>query len=258
MGKYFVADYTGGQFRFFSLSHDLALLSLLVIVLAIYFLRKSLRSPRIDQICRYTLASLLILQEISLNIWRVYTGAWTLQEALPLHLCGAAIIVSAIMLVTRKHSLYELSYFWGMSGAIQALLTPDIGIYSFPHYRYFQFFISHGLIILASLYMTFVGQYRPVFKSVWRTFLVTNLYMVIIAGFNYLTGSNYLFICQKPATGSLLDIMGPWPWYILALEFMAVVSFLVYYAPFAIERYFSRRKEGQSVKKLPVHSGFGQ
>lgn len=239
-----MADYTGGQFKFFSLSHDLALLSLVAIVLAIYLMRKRLRVSQVDRFWRYSIASLLILQELSLNIWRLYNGTWTLQEALPLHLCGAAIIVSAIMLVTRKYSLYELSYFWGMSGAIQAMLTPDIGIYSFPHYRFFQFFLSHGLIIIACLYMTFVSQYRPVFKSIGRTFIVTNIYMVFIAGFNYLTGSNYLFICSKPETGSLLDIMGPWPWYIFSLELMAVVSFLIYYAPFAVQNYFAKRKMG--------------
>jgi hypothetical integral membrane protein (TIGR02206 family) len=130
-------------------------------------------------------------------------------------------------------------FFWGLGGAIQALLTPNIGDYGFPHYRFFQFFVSHGLLIFASLYMTFVTGMRPTHGSIWKVWGLTNAYMVLIAGFNWLTGGNYLFICHKPETGSIMDVMGPWPWYILVLEIVAIISFYIYYLPFALKDFIA-------------------
>ncbi|MFA4839866.1 MAG: TIGR02206 family membrane protein, partial [Candidatus Neomarinimicrobiota bacterium] len=165
--------------------------------------------------------------------------------SLPLHLCGAAVILSAIMLVNKSYALYEIVYFWGLGGAIQALLTPDIGVYAFPHYRFFQFFVSHGSIVTASIFMTFDMNYRPKLRSIPKIFLITNCYMIFIAIFNYFTNGNYLFICHKPETASLIDVLGPWPWYILSLEVVGIISFYIYYSPFAIKDYFVRSRVGK-------------
>lgn len=203
-------------------------------LILIYWI-KHYKDDKTDKIIRYTLAAMLILQEIFLNLWRLYWGQWRMGKSLPLHLCGAAVVLSAVLLVNKNYRLYEIVYFWGLGGAIQALLQPDIGAYSFPHYRFFQFFTSHGLIVTASLYSTFSFGYRPRFRSVFRVFLITNVYMLFIALFNYIFDGNYLFICHKPETASIMDYFGPWPWYILVLEVVGLVSFLIYYSPFAVK-----------------------
>lgn len=241
MAKYFMHDYPDGPFRFFSTSHLTALLIIIAINIILVLMMKRFGTRSREKIIGYILASILILQELSLNIWRLYTGHWAMGTSLPLHLCGAAVVLSAIMLVTKSYQLYEIVYFWGLGGAIQALLTPDIGPYAFPHYRFFHFFVSHGSIVTASIFATFIYGFRPQSRSIRKVFLITNIYMVFIAGFNYLFDGNYLFICRKPDTASLLDFMGPWPWYIISLEIVGLISFYVYYSPFFIKDYFKRR-----------------
>ena len=235
IADYFALEYTKGAFVFFTPAHWGALLVLLGFYIALWVFRDWFSQPKVDTPTRWIVAAVLLLQELSLNIWHLSIGDWDAGTTLPLHLCGAGIVLAAFLLINRNFLLYELVYFWGLGGAIQALLTPDIGIYGYPHYRFFQFFISHGVLIFASLYMTWIGGMRPTHRSIWRVMGMTNIYLVLIAGFNLLTDGNYLFICHKPENGSIMDAMGPWPWYVLVLEVVAVISFYIYYAPFAIK-----------------------
>jgi hypothetical integral membrane protein (TIGR02206 family) len=238
----FSLEYPGHEFVFFSPPHWLALLVLAVIFSSIWLFRNWFASPKVDLRTRWVIAILLITQELSLNLWHVSIGDWDAGSTLPLHLCGVGILLAAFLMINRNYLLYELVYFWGLGGAIQALLTPDIGIYGYPHYRYFQFFLSHGTLIFASLYMTWIGGMRPSHRSIWKVMGITNIYMVIIAGFNYLVDGNYLFICHKPVNGSISDILGPWPWYILSLEVVALISFYLYYSPFALKDWIEKQR----------------
>jgi hypothetical integral membrane protein (TIGR02206 family) len=61
-----------------------------------------------------------------------------------------------------------------------------------------------------------------------------NLYMLLVGLVNALIGSNYLFIAHKPYTPSLLDVLGPWPWYILSAEAVGLAVGLLLYLPFAL------------------------
>jgi len=236
MWPYFSTDYSGNSFTLFSSSHWLAIVVLLGLYIGLFLSRNFFReSPAADRTARYTIAGILLVQETVLNIWRLVNGDWSVTTSLPLHICGVAVLLSAVLMFNRRYSLFEVTFFWGLGGALQALITPDIGQYGFPHFRYFHFFVSHGTLILASLYMIFVYQYRPQHKSIWKIYLLTNVYAAVIGVFNWFAGANYLYICRKPETGSLLDVLGPWPWYLIAMELLLLVSFYLYYSPFAIQ-----------------------
>ncbi len=98
---------------------------------------------------RYTIAVILLGNELLWHVWNYSNGIWTVKTMLPLHLCSVLVFLSAILLITKNYTLYEVDYFLGIGGAIQAIVTPYLGIYGFPHSRFFQVFISHGCIIVA-------------------------------------------------------------------------------------------------------------
>lgn len=164
---------------------------------------------------------------------------------LPLHLCSLFVFLSAYMLVAKHYKIYEFAYFMGIAGATQALLTPDAGAYGFPHFRAFQVMVSHGCIVTAAVYMTVVEGFRPTWVSYLRVVIGTNLYMLFVGLVNWRLGSNYLFIAHKPETASLLDVLGPWPWYILAMEALGLVLCLLLYTPFAIRDWQAKRASGR-------------
>lgn len=238
MDLFLTGDYQGEPFKVFSTVHIITIAIIIIMnILVIIWLKKK-NNPVINKYFRYILGLILIFSELLYEVWSIWSGTWSIDIYLPLHLCDISIIFSAIILFNKNFSLYEITYFIGLGGSMQAIITPDLYPYSFPHIMFFIFFISHGGIITAVLYMTFIEKYRPVLKSILKTFVFLNIYMVIIAGINLLTNGNYLFICSKPLNPSLLDYLGPWPWYIAVLEVVSVAIFFIYYVPFAIKDTF--------------------
>lgn len=201
---------------------------------------------------RVGLAATLVLAELTYHAWRASAGIWTLQDSLPLHLCSMMCFVGAAMLLSRNHRLYELVYFLGIGGATQALVTPDVGIHGYPHLRFFTSFIVHGAIVTAALYMTVVEGLRPSWSSLRRVSGTMLVYMAFVGVINWRLGSNYVFIGRKPDFPSLIDQLGPWPWYILSLIGVGLVSITVLYLPFAIRDWYAAARSKPKDGSLPV------
>ncbi len=234
MGDFFVKDYTGDPFVLFDGIHVAALTIILLLNVALIRFGRRL-PPRGRMLCRYAMASVLLTNETLWHLWNWTTGQWSIQTMLPLHLCSVLVFLTALMLVVKSYPIYEFAYLLGIAGALQALLTPDAGIYGFPHFRFFQVFVSHGLIVTAAVYMTTVEGFRPYPKSILRVILMSNVYMAFVGVINTLIGSNYLYIAHKPETASLLDVLPAWPWYIFYIEFIGLVCMMLLYLPFAVQ-----------------------
>jgi len=232
MGAFITNNYQGGPFQFLGVSHIITLL--LIVLLNIFLLRDKKRDDKARLRTRWVIAIILWLNEASYHLWQSYFGLWNVQEHLPLHACSILIWLSGFMLIKKNRTIYEFAYFMGIAGALQALFTPDIGVYGFPHYRFFQSFISHGLLVTGAIYMTTVEGFRPTWKSLLRVVVVMNVYMLIVLGINSIIGSNYLFVSRKPPGPSLLDALPEWPVYLLYIEGLGLIMFLLLYLPFLV------------------------
>ncbi|WP_404456697.1 TIGR02206 family membrane protein [Virgibacillus necropolis] len=204
--------------------------------IALYYLRNN---SRVNYIKHVILLG-LICSELTLNVWYLLNGAWSMAYTLPLHLCSISLYLSIFMLITEKYALFEINFFMGVGGALQALLTPEL-YYNFPHYRYFHFFIAHISIVLASFYMVSVKNYKPTLKSVWKSMIYLNLIALFVFFMNIVTGGNYMFLSRKPSNPSLLDYLGDYPWYLLSLELVTLIMFLILYLPFPVRNYMKKR-----------------
>jgi len=242
MEQFFTSHYTGAAFELFGPPH-VAFLAVVVLACVLVYIFRDRFSPRQKSRMRWFLAVWLVVNELAFHAWNMYYGLWTAQTHLPLHICSIMVFASAYMLVTRNATIYEFSYFLGIGAAMQALLTPDAGIYGFPHFRFFQTLTAHGLIVFSAIYMTAVEKFRPYPKSLLRVFIGMNLYIALIYVVNSIIGSNYLYIMGKPAAASLIDILGPWPWYILSMEAVGVTICLVLYLPFFLKDLAVRQPE---------------
>ncbi len=91
--------------------------------------------------------------------------------------------------------------------------------------------------------MVWVESFRPTWKSILITMGFLNIALIPVSVVNMLTGGNYMFLARKPDTASLLDLLGPYPWYLLALEGVALLIFVLLYLPFAISGLRRKRKQ---------------
>ncbi len=219
----------------FSTPHLAAIALILLSCAALLLFRKKLQKEPTGYRFGIILAVIISVQQMLLYAWYTCSGEWSLSRTLPVQLCDISLFLCVPVLATRNKYLSELLYFWGLGGATQAILTPDMGGYTFPHFVFYQFFLGHGLIVLTCLFLVLVCRFRPTFQSVIRTFIITNLYAAVILPVNALTGGNYLFLRYKPQGGSIMGLLGPWPWYILWLEAVAIILFLLLYLPFAFK-----------------------
>jgi hypothetical integral membrane protein (TIGR02206 family) len=233
ISPFLAVDYMGEPFEWLGAAHIAALAFLFVLNIFLAQFRKSGEATR--KTIRLSLAVILWVNEIAWHAWNVAAGQWTIQTMLPLHLCSVLVWAGALMLATRNYAIYEFMYFLGTGGGIQALATPDLGIYGFPHFRFFVTFLAHGLIVTAPIFMTTVEGYRPTWKSLLRVVLWANLYAAAVYLINSAIGSNYLMVNAKPGVPSLLDLMPPWPVYLVYMEVIAIATCLLLYLPFLIK-----------------------
>ena len=233
MQQYFDYRYDGAPFELFGPGH---LLALAIVFLVVAFLVWGWQNPgeSARRRGRLILVAIFLVVEVSWHAWNLVNDSWNVREHLPLHTCSISAWCSIFVLLTRNFRVYEIIFFIGTAGAIQTLLTPDSGSYGLPHFRAIQTLVAHGLIVISMVYMTAVEGLRPTWKSLLKTMLLINVYLVVITGINYILGSNYMYTLRKPATASLLDHMGPWPWYLLSAEFVALLMFTLLSLPLAL------------------------
>ena len=249
MGPFITHDYLGEPFHLFGTIHLLTIGLIILLSILIYVFRDRF-TDRGRYVFRYGVAIVVILNEIFWHIWNIIGGTWNIQKLLPLWVCSVLIWLIPFLLISKNRFLFDFYYFMGIIGAVQAIATPDIGIYGFPHSRYFQFFIGHGGLLLAVFYMTWVEGFRPTWKSVWRVLIGMNIYWGFTAIVNALIGSNYLYTGGKLETASMLDVLGPYPWYLLSMEVLGWILIIALYLPYAIRDKKEAQMQAESAKTI--------
>ncbi len=150
---------------------------------------------------------------------------------LPFFLCDIVALALPFILYRQNRKWIGILYFWALAGTLQALLTPDIED-GFPSFHFFRYFLGHAGIIISVLYTIIVHRIRIGWQDFTNAIVYAQVYLVGVHLINHLLGSNYAYTMQKPPGPSILDMMGPWPWYILGGEFLMVILFLLLMLPF--------------------------
>ena len=206
---------------------NLATLFVLIAILWMAFrLKQNGNDNKLDKFT-IVIGIILITRAIFIHPHDIYMGKWNIQSSLPLQLCGLSSILSGIVIFWRKQLAYECLFYWGIPGAFYSLLTPEF-TQGMQGWNFYDYYVSHGGILLSAFYLTFVLGMRPRTGSWWKIFLFSQLLIPIVGLINYILDANYIYLCEVPIAENPM-IMGTWPWYLLILEGFALIHFYLVY-----------------------------
>ena len=201
------------EFALFTPAHFAPILLMLAVILLTHRFADRIRCWKHEESIRYFLAFALIIAEMA-YYWRLVAipelGANPVDN-LPIAVCGWAAIFGSYMVIGKNQKLFDIIYFWLLSGSLFALLTPTPLTYCGPtRLRYYQFWIEHTFGYIAVFYMIFVHGMRPTVRSIFRSYGAL-LVMVAIAYFTnrLIPGANYLYMARPESAPSVLDILPP-------------------------------------------------
>jgi hypothetical integral membrane protein (TIGR02206 family) len=221
-------------FQPYGLPHLAVIFLTIVLPFVLAAIVRRTKSQRIAHGIVVLLSAVLALNYVGYLIFVRSHGIVSWQQMLPLQLCDWGMVVVIVAMWTGNQRWFEVAYFWGVGGTLQAVLTPNLR-FGFPDWRFISFFTSHSGIIIGVVFLMLTRRYRPYPMSIVRVFLWSEFYFVVTLIADELTGFNYGFLLHKPEAFSILSFLSDSrPLYLLEMHGVALLFFLGLYAPFAI------------------------
>lgn len=216
------------DFHLFSPLHLAILVAIPVVAALLAFATR--RCPGSALVTRVALATILTADGLGWHCYRYYVHGVRFPEISPLELCDASFWLTAAALLTLEEHTFDLAYYWGIAGSGMAILTPYLRA-PLHTLQSVQFFFGHSLLVVGVLYLIWSRQARPRARSWLFAFWALNVYGALVATVDYWAGTNFMYLRQKPASSSLFDVLGPWPWYMLGADLVALVTFRLMQLP---------------------------
>jgi hypothetical integral membrane protein (TIGR02206 family) len=174
--------------------------------------------------------------------YQLEPGPFELGSALPLELCDLAAVAAVVALLTRNEVATAFAYYVALTLSVQGILTPAL-TQPFPSLRFLGFWALHLMVVWAAAYLTWGLGFRPTWRLYAIVCSLTVAWAVAAYGLNVLLGTNYGYLNGKPASASLLDLLGPWPVYLVASVAVVAAGWaLVLTLPWELLRARSRRR----------------
>jgi hypothetical integral membrane protein (TIGR02206 family) len=233
----FKSDLPSGMgVKTFSLTHlSLLAASTAAILLVIYIYRRQTDAGK--RKIKWTVTILMLAVYFSRWLWVTGMGypAYILK-LLPLHLCGFSVILETAAVASNKLVLKEFSYSLSLPGAIAAMTYPNLGPYPLLSFRFFEFAMTHTLLILIPLLFVFGDGFRPSVRRLPQCIALFLVFAGVVYFINPLLGSNYLFL-NYAEKGTILILFEKWfgsPGYLIPVILVFFFTWFVLYAPWEL------------------------
>lgn len=225
---------TDSIFEAYTMEHFIPiLLAFLVGFLAIFVANKYL-----PERAKIILGTSLALVPFMCVCWRMWyqssTNNFDPKLDLPFFLCRFMALILPFVFYTRNRFLLGILYFWVTAGTINAIITPDL-LEGVGHREYNLYWIYHLMLIVTIIYGVFVYKFKINWSDYKNAVAATILFSVFSGIINFVLKANYNYLSAKPEVASLLDYLGPWPLYIIAVYGLMFFLFFLALLPYLIK-----------------------
>lgn len=205
-------------------STHLALLALsaLLAVLTVWGVRRVRRPASRDAVLRCA-GWLLLALSIAYVVWLALPGNWHLEHSLPLHFSDALRFIAAIALIWQPRWAVAMIYYGGLTLNTQAILTPHPSFLVWPTIDFAFFWVLHIAVFLTPLALVWGGGHRPTWRGFVLSYAAALGWAALAMVVNAQIGTNYGFLNRPPEGVSFIDVLGPWPAYVVWLAVLTGV-----------------------------------
>jgi hypothetical integral membrane protein (TIGR02206 family) len=182
----------------------------------------------------YAAVGLMVI--LGMQVYWLTPDVRDVRSSWPLQLSDVADYTAVYALWTLGRRASAFTYYIGLTLTLMAVLTPAL-THPFPEPQWFGFWIRHIFVVWTAVYLVWGLDIRPTWR-LYRTTVVAALAWAVVAyTFDVVTGANYGYLVRKPSAASALDLLGPWPWYVLAaLAILLAVWAIVMTLPWEVAR----------------------
>src|SRR5215472_4476750 len=114
------------EFRPYGLPHLTVIVITIVLPFALAALVRRTQSQRIEKLIIAALSAVLILNYLAYLVFIRGQGVVDWRQMLPMQMCDWGILVVIVAMWTGRQRWFEVAYFWGIGGTLQAVLTPNL------------------------------------------------------------------------------------------------------------------------------------
>ena len=201
-----------------------------IILIPKYFANKSLVHQNF--LMNFIIFVLIVNQGMDFYREGILSNQW--QEGLPLHLCDFSTMAIILYFLTQNRNFFVFAFFFGIAGGGMSILTPDT-VYGFPYIGYIQSQIGHTMILMGVTYAMIIDKQRPYFKDVIKALFYATILLIFTYIINYMLGTNYWFLAEKPVGNNITSFMRPEPFHIIDLFIAAVLICYAMYIPYYLK-----------------------
>lgn len=209
-----------------------------IIILIVAYKIKFYEKKHIDCIFRYILGFglgiLLIVHHILVwNYDRFSLGT------LPLDFIAISSIICLLLVFSKNKQIYSLALPIGVIGGMVNMITNQVG-YSYHYFRYYQFMVSNGFIMLIPIYFLIVYEYYPTIKEMIKSLIYIQAGIIFIFVFNAIFDTHFMYLTfgeNNAPQHTFMSYLGDWPWYIIIIELSGIaLTIVIYFLSFLLKK----------------------
>jgi hypothetical integral membrane protein (TIGR02206 family) len=236
MGFLFDEKYAG--FQMFGPVHITVLVLGAASIVALYYLRGPLSNPTVGKVFRYSVATLLVIAQVSYKIWALRRGEMHWIDTIPLGLCDMMQWITLVALYFDLAGVIKVVLPWAFTGATLSFIVVDMGTaYTFPHYRFFHYFGNHWLFLIGNLYYLFTGRFTYPYRALLRSTAWLAGVSAVVLALDFATGTNNMFLRAWPVELDFMNRIFPFPVNTLLLMLGIFAVFNIFYLIFVFRRF---------------------
>ncbi|GAB3843434.1 YwaF family protein [Nesterenkonia populi] len=168
----------------------------------------------------------LLASSVFYTVWLLLPPNFSLGDSLPLHFSDALRFTCAVALIMGARWAAAIAYYWGLTLNSQALLTPHPSMLEGLSVNMVFYWALHIAVLLVPLALLRT-DYRPRWRDFGVAYGGAAAWTALTMPINHVLGTNYGFLNRPPDGGSLIDLLGPWPLYVMWLAVLVAAVWAV-------------------------------